>query len=110
MRVIGNVEGKTAILLDDIVDTAGTLCGGAQILLDAGAREVHACCAHAVLSGPAIERIEKSCLKSLVVTNTIPLGEKARHCGKIAVLSVGHLLGEAIRRINNEDSVSCLFL
>lgn len=110
VRVIGNVEGKTAILLDDIVDTAGTLCGGAQILLDAGAREVHACCAHAVLSGPAIERIEKSCLKSLVVTNTIPLGEKARHCGKIAVLSVGHLLGEAIRRINNEDSVSCLFL
>ena len=110
VRVIGNVEGKTAILLDDIVDTAGTLCGGADILLEAGAREVHACCTHAVLSGPAIERINKSGMKSLVVTNTIPLGDKAKRTDKITVLSVGDLLGEAIGRIHSEDSVSYLFV
>ena len=110
VRVIGNVAGKTAILLDDIVDTAGTLCGGADILLEAGAKEVHACCTHAVLSGPAIERINKSGMKSLVVTNTIPLGDKAAKTDKITVLPVGPLLGEAIRRIHNEDSVSYLFV
>ena len=110
VRVIGNVEGKTAILLDDIVDTAGTLCGGADILLEAGAKEVHACCTHAVLSGPAIERINKSGMKSLVVTNTIPLGDKAKRTDKITVLSVGDLLGEAIGRIHSEDSVSYLFV
>ena len=110
VRVIGNVAGKTAILLDDIVDTAGTLCGGAQILMEAGAKEVHACCSHAVLSGPAIERINQSCMKSLVVTNSIPLREKAQLTDKITVLSVGHLLGEAIRRINSDDSVSYLFV
>ena len=110
VRVIGNVAGKTAILLDDIVDTAGTLCGGADILLEAGAKEVHACCTHAVLSGPAVERINKSGMKSLVVTNTIPLGEKAAKTDKITVLPVGPLLGEAIRRIHNEDSVSYLFV
>lgn len=110
VRVIGNVEGKTAILLDDIVDTAGTLCGGADILLEAGAKEVHACCTHAVLSGPAIERINKSGMKSLVVTNTIPLGDKAKQTDKITVLSVGDLLGEAIGRIHSEDSVSYLFV
>ena len=110
VRVIGNVAGKTAILLDDIVDTAGTLCGGAQILMEAGAKEVHACCSHAVLSGPAIERINQSCMKSLVVTNSIPLREKANQTDKITVLSVGHLLGEAIRRINSDDSVSYLFV
>ncbi len=110
VRVIGNVAGKTAIMLDDIVDTAGTLCGGAQILMEAGAREVHACCTHPVLSGPAVERVKQSCLKSLVVTNSIPLNEQARQTEKIVVLPVGHLLGEAIRRINNEDSVSHLFL
>ena len=110
VRVIGNVAGKTAILLDDIVDTAGTLCGGADILLEAGAKEVHACCTHAVLSGPAVERNNKSGMKSLVVTNTIPLGEKAAKTDKITVLPVGPLLGEAIRRIHNEDSVSYLFV
>ena len=110
VRVIGNVAGKTAILLDDIVDTAGTLCGGADILLEAGAKEVHACCTHAVLSGPAIERVNKSSMKSLVVTNTIPLGDKAKQTNKITVLSVGDLLGEAIGRIHNEDSVSYLFV
>lgn len=110
VHVIGDVAGKTAILLDDIVDTAGTLCSGAEILKKVGAREVHACCSHAVLSGPAIKRIEASCLKSLMVTNSIPLKEDARQCGKITVLSVGELLGEAISRIHNEDSVSYLFV
>ena len=110
VQVIGNVAGKTAILLDDMVDTAGTLCNGAEILMEAGAKEVHACCSHGVLSGPAIERIEQSCLKSLVVTNSIPLRDKIQKTEKITVLSVGQLLGEAIKRINNEDSVSYLFV
>jgi ribose-phosphate pyrophosphokinase len=110
MHVIGDVAGKTAILLDDMVDTAGTLCGGAEILKKVGAKEVHACCSHGVLSGPAVERITKSCLKSLLVTNSIPLREDAKQCDKITVLSVGPLLGEAISRIHNEDSVSYLFV
>ena len=110
MHVIGDVRGKTAILLDDMVDTAGTLCGAASKLKERGAREVHACCAHAVLSGPAIERLNDSEIKSLVVTNTIPLADKGERCKKITVLSVGELLGEAIRRIHSEDSVSYLFV
>ena len=110
MHVIGNVDGKTAILLDDMVDTAGTLCGAASKLKENGASEVHACCSHAVLSGPAIDRLNDSCIKSLVVTNSIPLKEKTNKCPKIAVLSVGELLGEAIRRIHAEDSVSYLFV
>lgn len=110
MNVIGDVNGKTAVLLDDMVDTAGTLCGAAAKLKENGAREVHACCAHAVLSGPAIERINTSQIKSLVVTNSIPLAEKGERCDKITVLSVGELLGEAISRIHSEDSVSYLFV
>ncbi|OQX19704.1 MAG: phosphoribosylpyrophosphate synthetase [Desulfobulbaceae bacterium A2] len=110
LHVIGDVAGKTAVLLDDMVDTAGTLCGAATKLLEAGAREVHACCSHAVLSGPAIERITASALKSLVVTNSIPLRDEAKKCGKIKVLSVANLLGEAIRSIHAEDSVSNLFV
>ena len=110
MHVIGDVAGKTAILLDDMVDTAGTLCGAAAKLKENGAREVHACCSHAVLSGPAIERLNDSCVKSLVVTNSIPLREEAQQSKKITVLSVGELLGEAIRRIHSEDSVSYLFV
>ncbi|OGR03924.1 MAG: phosphoribosylpyrophosphate synthetase [Deltaproteobacteria bacterium RIFOXYD12_FULL_50_9] len=110
MHVIGNVEGKTAILLDDMVDTAGTLCSSADVLLQAGAKEVYACCTHPVLSGPAIERIEKSVIKKLVVTNTIPLQPAALACQKIHVLSVSDLLGEAIQRIHSEDSVSSLFV
>jgi ribose-phosphate pyrophosphokinase len=110
MNVIGDVEGKTAILLDDMVDTAGTLCGAAVRLKESGANEVHACCSHAVLSGPAIERINESCLKTLVVTNSIPLDERKSECDKIEVLSVGELLGEAIKRIHGEDSVSFLFV
>ena len=110
MHVIGDVSGKTAILLDDMVDTAGTLCGAAAKLKERGAKEVHACCSHAVLSGPAIERLNDSEIKSLVVTNSIPLGDKGDRCNKITVLSVGELLGEAIRRIHAEDSVSYLFV
>jgi ribose-phosphate pyrophosphokinase len=110
MHVIGDVKGKTAILMDDMVDTAGTLCSGAQTLLEHGAREVHACCSHPVLSGPAIERINASQMKSLVVTNSIPLHGEALKCEKIKVLSVSRLLAEAISRIHNEDSVSSLFV
>jgi len=110
MNVIGDVEGKTAILLDDMVDTAGTLCSAAAMLMEAGAAEVHACCSHGVLSGPAIERLEASVIKSLVITNSIPLRGKAKECDKITVLSVSQLLGEAIRRIHSEDSVSSLFV
>ena len=110
MNVVGDVEGKTAVLVDDMVDTAGTLCAGAQTLLDNGAKEVHACCSHAVLSGPAIKRISSSTLKSLVVTNSIPLRSEAQKCGKIKALSVSELLAEAINRIHNEDSVSSLFV
>ncbi|BHH83872.1 ribose-phosphate pyrophosphokinase [Desulforhopalus sp. 52FAK] len=110
MHVIGDVKGKTAILMDDMVDTAGTLCAGAETLLANGAKEVHACCSHPVLSGPAIDRLNGSSLKSLVVTNSIPLNEKAKECDKIKVLSVSSLLGDAINRIHNEDSVSSLFI
>ncbi len=110
MHVIGDVKGKIAIVMDDMVDTAGTLCAGAKTLLAHGAKEVHACCSHPVLSGPAIERITKSDLKSLVVTNSIPLREDAKSCDKIKVLSVSKLLANAIERIHNEDSVSYLFV
>ncbi len=110
MHVIGDVRGKTAILMDDMVDTAGTLCAGAKTLLENGAKEVHACCSHAVLSGPALERIMQSEMRSLVVTNSIPLRGEAINCQKIKVLSVSGLLAEAINRIHNEDSVSSLFV
>ena len=110
MHVIGDVRGKTAILMDDMVDTAGTLCNGAATLIKNGAKEVHACCSHPVLSGPAVERIKQSEIKSLVVTNSIPLSPEAKACGKIKVLSVSSLLADAIKRIHNEDSVSSLFV
>jgi len=110
MHVIGDVEGKVAILMDDMVDTAGTLCNGAATLLKNGAKEVHACCSHPVLSGPAVQRITESEIKSLVVTNSIPLSDEAESCGKIKSLSVSALLAEAIHRIHNEDSVSSLFV
>lgn len=110
MHVIGDVRGKTAILLDDMVDTAGTLCSAATTLLANGAKSVHACCSHPVLSGPAVERLRNSDLESLVVTNSIPLRGEALNCDKIKVLSVSKLLSEAIKRIHNEDSVSSLFV
>jgi ribose-phosphate pyrophosphokinase len=110
MHVIGDVKDKVAILLDDMVDTAGTLCNGATTLLERGAKEVHAFCSHPVLSGPAIDRIKSSCLSSLVVTDSIPLSLEASICSVITVLSVSELLGEAILRIHNEDSIHSLFV
>ncbi len=109
MNIIGDVEEKTAVLLDDMVDTAGTMVQGADALRESGAKRVFACATHPVLSGPAIERLEKSVIEQLVVTNTIPLGKKAA-CTKIRVLSVAGLLGEAIKRIHFNDSVSSLFV
>jgi len=110
MNIIGEIKDKTALLLDDMVDTAGTLTQSADALLEAGAERVAACCTHPVLSGAAIERINKSALQELVVTDTIPLREEAESCKKIVVLSVSKLLGEAIKRIHNNDSVSSLFI
>ncbi|RLB53843.1 MAG: phosphoribosylpyrophosphate synthetase [Deltaproteobacteria bacterium] len=110
MNVIGEVEGQEALLVDDMVDTAGTLTLGAQVLLDRGATRVVAYAVHPVLSGPAMERIESSPLDELVVTDTVPLNERANACKKIRVLSVAPLLGEAIRRIHMQDSVSALFV
>ncbi len=109
MNIIGDVEGKTAIILDDMADTAGTLVEATRALLERGAREVHACVTHPVLSGPAVERIEKSDLKSLVVTDTLPLRPQAAHCDKIKVVSAARLFSQAIRSIHNEDSISSLF-
>ena len=110
MAVIGDVRDKVAVILDDMADTAGTLTGAADALKAEGAREIHACCAHAVLSGPAIERIVNSNIKNLVVTDTIPLSEKAAACGKIAVISIAELVGEAIIRSYRGDSVTSLFV
>ena len=110
MNIIGEINDKTALLLDDMVDTAGTLTQAAEALLREGAKKVVACCTHPVLSGQALERINQSVLEELVVTDTIPLKEEAQSCKKIGVLSVSNLLGEAIKRIHNNDSVSSLFV
>jgi len=110
MNVIGDVDGRTCILQDDIIDTAGTIQKAASALKEAGAERVLACAVHGVLSGPAIERIEKSPLDQLIVTNTIPLSAEAQQCRKIVVLSVARLLGQAIRNIHEETSVSSLFV
>jgi len=110
MAVIGNVEGKRAIILDDMVDTAGTLTEAAKSLMSSGAKEVHACVTHAVLSGPAIDRINDSPIKTLVVADTIPLTEKRKMCSKIVVLSIAKLFGEAIIRSHTGDSVTSLFV
>jgi ribose-phosphate pyrophosphokinase len=109
MNVIGDVRGRTCLILDDIVDTAGTLCKTADALLAQGAEKVYACASHAVLSGPAVERIKASGLEELVVTNTIPLSEAAQQVSKIKVLSIAGLLGRAIESIHMETSVSTLF-
>jgi len=108
MNVIGELKGKTVIMIDDIIDTAGTITQGAAALVDRGAKEVYACCTHPVLSGPAIERLEKSVIRELVVTNTIPI-DTDKMISKIRVLSVAPLLGEAIVRIHEDLSVSKLF-
>jgi ribose-phosphate pyrophosphokinase len=110
MAVIGNVEDKVAIILDDMVDTAGTLTEAAAAIKQRGAREVHACCAHPVLSGPAVKRIAESVIKSIIVTDTIPLNSNAGICGKFIVLSVAKLVGEAIIRSHTGDSVTSLFV
>lgn len=108
MNIIGNVEGKTAILIDDIIDTGGTISLAANALIENGATEVYACCTHPVLSGPAIERIKNSNIKELVVTNSIPLPEEKK-LDNITVLSVSSLIGEAIIRVHEQQSVSILF-
>jgi len=110
MNIIGEVKGQTAILLDDMVDTAGTLTMAAQALKREGAKRIFGCCTHPVLSGPAIQKIKDSPLEELIVTNSIPLGPKAEKCKKIKVLSVAHLIGEAIRRTHDEKSISSLFV
>jgi ribose-phosphate pyrophosphokinase len=110
MNVVGAVAGRHCLLVDDLIDTAGTLVKGAEALLAKGAASVTACATHAVLSGPAVERIEASGLKEVVLTNSIPLSEEAKRSGRIKSLSVGHLLAEAIRSIHEETSVSVLFI
>ena len=109
MNIIGEVQGRTCVLMDDMVDTANTLCEAAQALKDNGAARVLAYCTHAVLSGNAVERISNSQLDELVVTDTIPLRDEAKQCGRIRQLSVAELLAETMHRISNEDSVSSLF-
>lgn len=110
MAIIGDVQGKTAIILDDMVDTAGTLTEAAGVLDDKGAKAVHACCTHAVLSGPAVERIKNSSLESLLVTDTIPLSDTALDCEKIIQVSISKLVSEAILRSYRGDSVNSLFV
>jgi ribose-phosphate pyrophosphokinase len=110
MNIIGEIQGKEVIILDDMVDTAGTLTEAAKALFERGTSKIYACCTHSVLSGPAIERIEASPIDSLVVTNTIPLNGRAKSCKKIIVLSVAELLGETIKRIYGSHSVSTLFV
>jgi ribose-phosphate pyrophosphokinase len=110
MHIIGDVRGRTCVLMDDLVDTANTLCEAAKALKEHGAEKVVAYCTHPVLSGPAIERVMGSHLDELVVTDTIPLREEAKNCSRIRQLSVAELMAETMRRISNEDSVSSLFM
>ncbi|MSQ58798.1 MAG: ribose-phosphate pyrophosphokinase [Betaproteobacteria bacterium] len=110
MNIIGDVAGRTCIIMDDMVDTANTLCEGASALKEKGAEKVMAYCTHAILSGNAVQRIRGSALDEVVVTDTIPLREEARQCGRIRQLNIGELLAETMLRISNEDSVSSLFM
>jgi ribose-phosphate pyrophosphokinase len=110
MNIIGNVKGKKIIILDDMIDTAGTVVQAAKAMKEAGALEISICCTHPVLSGPALDRIEGSEIKEVIVTDTIPLSDRAKNCKKIKVLSVSGILGEAVRRIYYNDSVSSLFI
>ena len=110
MNIIGKVEGKVCIVLDDIIDTAGTLCNAANALKEKGAKAVKAYITHPVLSGPAIERLEKSEIDELVVTNSIPLSPDAKKCSKIRVISLGSTIAECIKRLSNEESLSEMFL
>ncbi|HEY6007686.1 MAG TPA: ribose-phosphate pyrophosphokinase [Geobacteraceae bacterium] len=110
MHLIGDVRDKAAIILDDMIDTAGTLTQAAKALKEHGAKSIYACATHGVLSGPAIERINASDIEGVLITDTIPLGEKAQQTDKIKVMSVAELLAEAIRRIHEDESVSSLFV
>jgi ribose-phosphate pyrophosphokinase len=110
MHIVGDVRNRVAILVDDMVDTGGTLAAAASALKDSGAHAVFACCTHPVLSGNAVQRIEDSALEELIVTDTIPLRADASRSRKLKVLSVAHLLGEAIRRTHYEESISSLFV
>jgi ribose-phosphate pyrophosphokinase len=110
MNIIGEVEGLTAVLVDDIVDTGGTLVRSAYALVEKGAKRVFACCTHPVLSGQAVKIISESPIEEMIVTDTIPLREEAKACPKIKVLSISNLLAEAIRRIYEDESVSSLFV
>jgi len=110
MHIIGEVTGKICVIIDDMIDTAGTLCTAAKALQAEGASDVFACATHGVLSGPALQRIDESPLKKVVITNTIPAQEKLAKCEKLISLSVSKLLAEAIRRIHNDESVSSLFV
>ncbi len=110
MNIIGDVSGRTCIIMDDMVDTANTLCEGAAALKEKGAEKVMAYCTHPILSGNAVQRITSSALDEVVVTDTIPLREDAKRCGRIRQLNIGELLAETMLRISNEDSVSSLFM
>ena len=110
MNIIGEVAGRSCVLVDDLVDTAGTLCQAANALKEHGAVRVVAYCTHPVLSGPAVSNINNSQLDELVVTNTIPLSADAQACSRIRQVSIGELLAETIRRVSNEESVSSLFI
>src|SRR5262249_30771860 len=110
MNVVGDVDGRTCVIQDDIIDTAGTITKAASALKANGASRILACAVHGVLSGPAIERIQRSPIDKLIVTNTIPLSPAAAACDKIVVLSVARLLGQAIKSIHEETSVSSLFV
>jgi ribose-phosphate pyrophosphokinase len=110
MNIVGNVKNKISILLDDMIDTGGSIVQAAEALIENGAKSVYACCTHAVLSGNAVERINNSPIKVLVATNTIPLSEEAKEIEKIKVLDVSPILGEAIKRIHRDESVSSLFI
>ncbi len=110
MNIVGDVKGKRAVIVDDIIDTAGTLTHAAVAIMEAGAASVSACASHAVFSGRAVQRITESPLQHVVVTNTIPLSDVGQQCNKVRVRSVGRLLGEAIKRIHHGDSISSLFM
>ena len=110
MNIIGNVEGRSCVIVDDLVDTAGTLCKAATALKASGARRVVAYCTHPVLSGPAIENIARAALDELVVTDTIPLDARARACPRIRVLTVAEIIGESIHRVAAGESLSSMFV
>ncbi len=109
MNILGDVEGRECAIIDDLVDTAGTLCKGAQGLVDRGATKVYAYCSHPVLSGPAVGRIAESCLEQVIVTDTIPLSKEAQECGKFKVISMATVIAEVMRRIHQGESVSMMY-